>query len=376
MSWIDRLEHASWKGFTFLTDSHEASAGRRLVVHEFPGAEEPIVEDLGGKAREWRVTAYFIGPDYDLQRNKLLALLAQDGADWLTHPWLGRLWARPQEWSVSESNERGGMAVVSIRFVAGGRAPSVPQVDMADAALGAARKASTAVVQGFDLAPMPADVLTRWVAAVQGELEVLRKVVSLSALPVTWAHTVSTQIAGLKGDLRLLAAQPQAYANALQSIANALGATDGVEDDARPRVVGRLASASLKGRTAGSDALTANLAAEALLRRRLLAVAAAEAAIADYLTAADRDTALAAALAALDALLPTAADEVFDALLTLRTSLLDALMAQDLAPADVRDVVAPMPATVLAHRLEADEAVFLRTNNVIHPLFVAGRIYG
>ena len=181
----------------------------------------------------------------------------------------------------------------------------------------------------------------------QAELSALRKVVSLSALPVTWAHTVSTQIEGVRTDLRLLAAQPKAYAHALQSIGNALGATDGVDDAARPRVVGRLAAVALKGRTAGGDALTANLAAEAQLRRRLLAVAAAEAAIADYLTAADRDTALAAALAALDALLPTAADEVFDALLTLRTSLQEALLAQDLAPADVRDVVAPMPADVL-----------------------------
>lgn len=376
MSWTDRLERAAWKGFAFLTDSHEAKAGRRLVVHEFPGADEPIVEDLGGKAREWRVTAYFIGPDYDLARNKLLALLATGGADWLTHPWLGRLWVRAQEWSVSESSDRGGMATVSIGFVPGGRAPSVPKVDMADAALGAARRASAAVVADFDLAPMPVDVLTRWVATVQGELEALRKVVSLSALPVAWAHTVSTQIEGAKTDLRLLVAQPQAYANALQSIANALGATDGVEDDARPRVVGRLASVALKGRTAGGDALTANLAAEALLRRRLLAVAAAEAAIADYRTAADRDAALVAALAALDALLPTATDDVFEALMGLRTGLLEALLAQGLAPAAVRDVVAPMPATVLAHRLEVDEAVFVRANGVIHPLFVTGRIYG
>ncbi len=376
MSYLDRLETATWKGLAFLTDSHEAKHGRRLVVHEFPGADEPIVEDLGGKAREWRVTAYCIGADYDLQRNKLLALLAGGGADWLTHPWLGRLWVRPQEWSVSESNDRGGMAVVSIGFVAGGRAPSVPQVDMADAAIGAARRASAAAVEAFDLAPMSADVLTRWVAVVQGELTALRKVVSLSALPVTWANAVSTQIEGVRTELRLLVAQPQAYANALAGIGNALGATSGVDDAARPRVVGRLASAALKGRTAGGDALTANLAAEAQLRRRLLAVAAAEAAIADYVTASDRDASLASALAAIDALLPSAADEVFDALLTLRTGLLEALLAQDLAPAEARDVVAPMPATVLAHRLEADEEVFNRTNAVRHPLFVTGVVYG
>ena len=57
-------------------------------------------------------------------------------------------------------------------------------------------------------------------------------------------------------------------------------------------------------------------------------------------------------------------------------ALTEALLAQDLKPATYRDVTAPLPAIVLAHRLGVDEAVFLARNAVRHPLFVRGRVYG
>nr|VFK65205.1 MAG: DNA circularisation protein N-terminus [Candidatus Kentron sp. TUN] len=110
MGWLDRMVRASFRGLEFLTDSHEAKGGRRLVVHEFPGAEAPLVEDMGAEAWNWRLNAYFIGKDYDLVRNGFLAKLSEPGADWLTHPWLGRLWVRARTWQTKETNEQGGIA--------------------------------------------------------------------------------------------------------------------------------------------------------------------------------------------------------------------------------------------------------------------------
>ncbi|WP_231642890.1 hypothetical protein [Ralstonia syzygii] len=119
-----------------------------------------------------------------------------------------------------------------------------------------------------------------------------------------------------------------------------------------------------------------NLLREEALRGRLLVTAATEIAMADYRAEADRDAALGAVVAALDALLPNMPDPVFEAAVAARAAVIEALLAQDLKPAATRDVTNPLPAIVLAHRLGVDESVFLVRNAVRHPLFVKGRVYG
>lgn len=384
-TWLDRMSRASFRGFEFLTDSHDAKGGRRLAVHEYPGAEEPNVEDLGGKAWDWKLSAYFIGPDYDLERNGFLAKLAEPGATWLTHPWLGLLWVRAHTWSIHESNDKGGSCTIAIEFVPGGETVQ-PTPDMVDVAFDRTRKLADAVVDDFDLEPMSADGMTAFIAAVHQKLEVLRQVISLATLPLTWANQIKGLIAGVKGDLATLMGMPAAYASALRGLTDALGGgadSSDFSDTDRPRVVSRLASVAtarsavaLSGVAATDGAVRRNLLREETLRSRLLVTSAAQVAMADYRAEADRDAALASVVAAIDSLLPSLPDPVFQAAVAARTSLIDALLAQDLKPATYRDVTAPMPAIVLAYLLGVDEAVFLARNAVRHPLFVRGRVYG
>jgi len=385
--WRDRMSRASFRGFEFLTDSHDAKGGRRLVVHEFPGSEVPLVEDLGGKVWDWKLNAYFIGKDYDRERNALLELLAKPGADWLTHPWLGLLWVRAHIWTVQESNDKGGYCTLSIEFVPGGETVQ-PTPDKVDKAYERLRKLGTAAKDDFKgkLRPMSATAMTAFIAAVQQKLEVLRTVIALASLPLTWANQIKGLIAGVKGDLATLMALPEAYANAFGGLADALGGgadSSDLSDTDRPRVVSRLAKAAtaksavaLTGVAATDGALRYNLIQEEALRSRLLVTSAAQVAMADYRAEADRDAALASVVSAIDTLLPSLPDPVFQAAVAARTSLIEALLAQDLKPATYRDVTAPLPAIVLAHRLGVDEAVFLARNAVRHPLFVRGRVYG
>jgi len=385
MTWTDRMSRASFRGFEFLTDSHDAKGGRRLAVHEYPGAEVPNVEDLGGKAWDWKLSAYFIGPDYDLERNGFLAKLAEPGATWLTHPWLGLLWVRAHTWSIHESNDKGGSCTIAIEFVPGGETVQ-PTPDMVDVAFDRTRKLADAVVDDFDLEPMSADGMTAFIAAVHQKLEVLRQVISLATLPLTWANQIKGLIAGVKGDLATLMGMPAAYASAFRGLTDALGGgadSSDFSDTDRPRVVSRLSSVAtarsavaLSGVAATDGAVRRNLLREEALRSRLLVTSAAQVAMADYRAEADRDAALASVVAAIDALLPSLPDPVFQAAVATRTSLIDALLAQDLKPATYRDVTAPMPAIVLAYLLGVDEAVFLARNAVRHPLFVRGRVYG
>lgn len=395
MSWRERMARASFRGFDFLTDSHEAKGGRRLVVHEFPGADTPLVEDLGGKAQSWRISAYFLGENYDLERNGFLAKLALPGADWLMHPWLGYLYVRPQNWSLQESNDKGGYGAVTIDFVPGGETVQ-PVPDKVDVAYTRIQELGTAAQDDFvsKQRPLSATAMNGFVAQVQGRLEVLRQVISLATLPLTWAGQIQGLVAGIKEDLAQLLALPQAYANAIRGLTDLLGsgADDaGLPDTARPRVVARLTGVatgsigvgSIRSGSsvlAGSDvydaALRYNVAQESALRSRLLIAAAAQVAMADYRAAIDRDAVLVSVVVALDSLLPGMPDPVFQAAVAARTALVEALQAQDLMPAASRDVVAPLPSVVLAHRLGVDEAVFLARNAVRHPLFVQGRVYG
>jgi hypothetical protein len=127
---------------------------------------------------------------------------------------------------------------------------------------------------------------------------------------------------------------------------------------------------------ATDSALRFNLLQDSALRSRLLVVAAAQMALADYRAEADRDAALASVVSAIDSLLPSLPDPVFQAAVAARAALIDALMAQDLKPASVRNVTGPIPSVVLAYQMGIDEDVFMARNTVRHPLFVTGRVYG
>lgn len=385
MSWRDRLTHASFRGFDFLTESHDAKGGRRLVVHELPGAEFPEVEDLGGKVWDWRLNAYFIGADYDLARNGFLAKLAEPGADWLNHPWLGPLWVRAKSWSVQESNDKGGYCTVSVEFVEGGSSLQ-PTTDRVDVVFSRLEALSMVVVDEFALEPMSASGMTAFVAAVSERLDVLRQGIALATLPLTWAGQVRGLVDGAKGDLAALMAVPRQYAVAIDGLANLLGTggdAAGLADTDRPRVIRRLLAAAsagarvtLTGTAATDGAVRRNLLREDDLRQTLLVGAAARVAVADYRAADDRDAALAAAVAGLEGLLALASDAVFDAAAAARAALIDALNAQNLSAVQVREVAGALPAVVLAHRMGIDEDVFIARNGVQHPLFVSGRIHG
>jgi prophage DNA circulation protein len=389
MPWTDRLSRARWRDFEFLTDSHSAQHGRRLVVHEYPGADIPLVEDFGEKSPTWELNAYFLGPDYDLARNNLLVRLAEPGPAWLNHPWLGLLWARAQDWSISESNDKNGYCTVKITFVHGGEIQQ-PDPDITDLAQAACNDLAEAAVDAYEQTPVSASALQGFVAAVHQRLDGLRRIISLAALPLAWANTATGILAGIRTDLAAIAGIPDAYAAALLGLAHGLGLrTRDNQDTAadlaahnRAHVVGRLASAAgvarkpvaLTGANLTDAALAANLNAEYALEQRLIVSAALSVAVADYTSEPDRDEALAFVDKSVAHILPAAPDAVFQAAATARAQVRAALLAQDLRPTTWRDIAVPLPAVLLAHNLGTDVERFVRQNAVRHPLFVNGRV--
>jgi prophage DNA circulation protein len=121
VSWLDRLQTASFRGYKFLWEQVETSGGRRVVVHEYPFQDDPYAEDLGLKANDIRLNAYLIGKDHDLQATAFQKLLDQKGAGDLVTPLQGTMQAQLKDWSRTDTTAQGGISRFSLTFVRTGK---------------------------------------------------------------------------------------------------------------------------------------------------------------------------------------------------------------------------------------------------------------
>lgn len=110
MSWLERLQPASFRGMEFLWEQVETSGGRRVIVHEYPFQDDPYAEDMGLKANEFRFNAYLIGKDYDTRATAFQQLLDKKGAGELITPLQGALQAQLMTWSRTDTTANGGIA--------------------------------------------------------------------------------------------------------------------------------------------------------------------------------------------------------------------------------------------------------------------------
>lgn len=404
MSWQDRLVRAKWRGMEFLTESHDAREGQRLAVHELPGSDTPLVEDLGAKSRTWHVSAYFIGSDYDQARDAFLALLRTPGAEWLTHPWLGRVWARARDWSIAESNTDGGMARISVEFIDGGGDAVEPVQDVSDAT----DSALDDLVDDSSDWQLPDALSASGVQAVLAQvsagLDRVRNALSKARLPLTMTYAVldavdnakalvaeglsisgqyATALRAVSSTLKTLLGQHDASSFTVSSATSstaAVGTTGAMTGEAiRLRVVAQLVRESVAATPSAvagpvSAAVAQALTQEAQTRQLWLAATAMQTALTDYTTADARDAAMTAVLTAVDAAMPQASDAVFQSAASARMLLQRSLQLQMVEPTQERLIVSPLPSAVLAYRMGVDESTLLARNGVRHPLFVQGAV--
>ncbi|MDH7971788.1 DNA circularization N-terminal domain-containing protein [Sphingomonas sp. AR_OL41] len=119
-------QKGSFRGAKFVTEGHEETGGRRLVSHEFPQANTPVLEDLGKKAGSFSITCHIIGDAYPADADALRDALLKDGVGTLIHPWYGSMQVGVDTYSRTDSaGADGGTAVFSITFLESGL-PAVP----------------------------------------------------------------------------------------------------------------------------------------------------------------------------------------------------------------------------------------------------------
>lgn len=401
MSWRDdlqtvtlsdgrRLIGASFRGVPFFVEQSSRSGGRRTVTHEFPGRDEPYVEDLGRRARAFRVRGYLLGEAYVADRDELLAALEDTaGPGRLVHPYHGIRVAMCTALEVEESRDEGGMAVLSIDFV---EAPA--QTAGTDTALylpatvaasaDAAQLATAAeFADSFDVDGLPSfallsagAALADMAAALGGALAPLVSVTQELArmdqemdIVVARASSLVRQPGEVLGSfLGVLDQLETTLTEAPATVLRALLDTYGTD-------TGTLAPAL----TATRQQEHANHAAISTALRRTLVIQAARLAPTATFETFEEAIALRDEIAdLLEEEAATASDTTYPALVQLRADLVRAVPADpELARLVTEDVRVAIPSLALTYRLYGSveqEADVIARNRIRHPGFVSGEL--
>ncbi len=85
------MQRASFKGINFEVTGSTITAGRRVVLHEYPYRDQPFAEDLGRRARTIAIQAFIFGSNARQQSERLTAAIEAEGAGTLIHPLYGSM---------------------------------------------------------------------------------------------------------------------------------------------------------------------------------------------------------------------------------------------------------------------------------------------
>jgi prophage DNA circulation protein len=379
---------ASFRGVPFFVESSERGGGRRVVVHEFPLRDEPFVEDMGRRARKFRVEGYVIGGDYMAQRDALLAALEdEEGPGQLVHPYYGIKSAIGETTSTRETRAEGGWAAIGIEFCeAPAQAPTpaiVPDLPGKVAASADAAQLATAAELGekYDAAGLPAFAL----ASASGAITKASAALAARLAPLI-ADT--QELAGLNSQLTILSAHAAALAHApgdavsgmldaIASLANTAAALPGAVKDALVAAYHDDLGAFTAATTATRARELANQLAITGAIRRVIAIEAARLApLVPYVSIEDATAARDAVAALLDEQAQGAGDTAYPALVTLRSDVLRAVPGANVF-ASILTVTrrTAIPSLLLAYQLYGSvdlELDVIARNRIAHPGFIAG----
>lgn len=91
MAWADDLLDASFKGIVFDCVRVSDEFGKAVARNAYPYRDGEDIEDLGGMAREFSITAVFFGDDYKERAEEFLDAISSPGHGELVHPVFGSI---------------------------------------------------------------------------------------------------------------------------------------------------------------------------------------------------------------------------------------------------------------------------------------------
>ena len=393
MSWRDELRRvvvggrllvgAEFRGVPFFVDAAERSGGRRTVSHEFPLRDKPFIEDLGRKARTFRVDGYVIGDDYLAQRDDLLAALEDGGAGILILPSYGILRAVCSSLSVRETKADGGMATFSLEFAEAPDQAIEPSASDDSAGRVALRADAAAVASSAEFASSYNTTGIPAFAIASSEAALMRAADALGVSLAPIART-SQKLAEINGAVVLLKAQAASLvrspADLIEQFAVAINVLAEAARETPDAMLTALLDAFDVDLTTPTSSVTATRRREdanqaalvGSLRRTLVIEAARMAPLVEFESMDDALAARSRIGAALDAQAEVAGDTAYPELVSLRSEVLRAVPgSREFARVVGISRVEPIPAAVLAYQLygstSRDAEIVARNPAIKHP---------
>lgn len=122
--WRKQLTPATFRGAMFHVEAGGPASGRRISLHEYPKKSEPYAEDMGRRARRYSVIGYLIGPNYLDAKKQLINALETQGPGQLKLPTMAAIKVACEQYSITETRERGGWCACDMQFVEAGASPN------------------------------------------------------------------------------------------------------------------------------------------------------------------------------------------------------------------------------------------------------------
>jgi len=387
MSWLDRLQPASFRGIEFFVDSDDAEFGRRQVTHTAALVDVPTLEDLGRAADSFSIEGYLLGDDFDVQLAQLIkAIRDTPGEGRLVHPRYGERMVGASGFRVRHSSSEGRMCRFAVTFGEAGElgqptegfdAPNV----LANRSREIQAEAEASFVEKFVTAAFPQFVRD----AAEGTLTTLGDFLAApGAGPGTNLGDLATyqrNVQGFINSVGSLVSRPATLAGSVTSLITSIRNTFG---SASRTVLGGLLALfptdNPQPNTTPSrnQIVTNNNAIGQLVRQEAAAELATEVVSNDYPTLEDAIAARDEAADALDLEAErTDSDTMYQLLTVTRADVISGLPAPDQSLAQLVPYVPPstMPALVIAQTLYDDatrESQIVTRNTVRHPGFTPG----
>jgi prophage DNA circulation protein len=401
------LKPASFRGIPFAAEDAETGSGRRVVVHEFPLADDTQTEDLGRKSREIMLTGFIVGQGWADRRDRLLSALEDvEKPGTLVLPGGQEFAARCVAVRVTQSREGMNFVRFTMEFVEAGEVQSglKPRKDSAALLRASIGRALVLVREGFSLAYAVTNAGDFARGLALGQLSALA-----DDLADAWLGLPGLNLLRTTAAIRALQDDPEVEAPLEQVLAPSRALADAALELPRRRAVqdgvaattSRAAPPPSRAETAFALLTIANapalvvapqpgavaarieanrLALDGLARSAAALMAGEVLSQTDFPTAADATAARDALLLALDARADAAAaagqDDLWRAWQDLRaTAARDLAERARRAPQLARYAVpAPLPSLTLAQRLYQDGAqadALVALNDAPHPAFMA-----
>ncbi|SNT29030.1 Mu-like prophage DNA circulation protein [Noviherbaspirillum humi] len=380
MAWRDNLRPASFRGVPFSVDGATLNAGRRLARHEYPQRDIPYMEDMGRKAREYKVEALIVGADYMAGRDRLLAAIEEAGPGQLVHPYYGTLSVVVSgDVQLTETTREGGMVKVTMTFVEAGQQETPQASTDTRAVLDDQKQASGEAIADSFASDFSVDDVQDFVA--QDALDSVGKLlklpgVALGNLAMLRANPVSALAALLPENLAGSLLNPAALARGILALVRSASDLTALLGFALPAIASSAVTPSRKAQ-AGNRAALSGLVQQAAAVERVYTLATTEP---QTLTEARMLRAEIVSRADAVLLADGISQDAADAIVQLRTDAIKHFSRQTAGVPQLVSITprAVLPSVVLAHDFYGDawrdaarDADLVARNRVRHPGFVA-----